>query len=241
MSQTDKLKEMIAGTLGVDKSDITDDFSLKVKKFKTSAGSVILKNMVKKAFGRNVDCRNAATFGELLARINGEEPADANVSGTSDETDKGADETDKMPDDVKSSVTDPSEDMEAPVQRGRVTSFRPVCGIDIQEISIFPETDDYWSESFYTDNYTPDEIAYCITAPQPRHSFAARWCLKEALHKCGEDYYDIPLKDIRAVRLKTGELRVEIRDESGSFKRLPFACSVSHADNYAVGMVTGYV
>ena len=114
-----------------------------------------------------------------------------------------------------------------------------VCGIDIQEIDIFPEAADCWSESFYTDNFTPDEIAYCITADSPRHSFAARWCLKEALHKCGSEYYDIPLSDIRSVRTDSGMLRVEIKD-NGVWKQLPYACSISHADDYAVGMVTGF-
>ena len=132
-------------------------------------------------------------------------------------------------------------DEELPEYTVNPGSFRPVCGIDIQEISIFPETGDYWSDSFYTDVFTPEEIAYCITAPEPRHSFAARWCLKEALHKCGSKYYGMELKDIRTVSLKTGELRIEIRGEDGGFKRLPYACSVSHADNYAVGMVMGYV
>ncbi len=234
MSETDKLRKMIAGTLGVNASDITEDFSLKVQKFKTSAGSVILGNMVKKVYGRKVDCRNVSTFGELLARINGDGAPEVSGKDTA------------VKEDIKPVYTADSENgnqnaEKKPVRRGRMDALRPVCGIDIQEIDVFPKTDDYWSESFYTDNFTKDEIAYCITAPEPRHSFAARWCLKEALHKCGDLYYDIPLKDIQAVRLKTGELRVEIRDDDGGFTRLPFACSISHADHYAVGMVMGYV
>ena len=232
MTEIDKLKKMIAGTLGVSETDINGDFSLKVQKFKTSAGSVILGNMVKKAFGKKVDCRNVATFGELLERIEG-------TAGDKTQISEEAVAEDKPPTaDTVYTAADRTEEASYVKKSG---SFRPVCGIDIQEIAVFPETDDYWSDSFYTDNFTPDEIAYCITASEPRHSFAARWCLKEALHKCGERYYDIPLKDIQAVKLKTGELRVEIRDDDGSFKRLPFACSVSHADNYAVGMVTGLI
>ena len=114
-----------------------------------------------------------------------------------------------------------------------------ICGIDIQEIEIFPKADDYWSESFYTDNFTDSEIAYCVAADSPRRSFAARWCLKEALHKCGNDYLDIPLKDIQSVKTTGGVLRIEIRNEQGGWIRLPFACSISHADHYAVGIVTG--
>lgn len=236
MTERDKLKKMIAGTLKVNESDITDDFSLRVQKFKTSAGSVILGNMVKKVYGRKVDCRNVATFGELIARIEGEAPeGTVPAAETADNTDALKAGTDS------NAGNKTAKGDKAPARIIRSGSFRPVCGIDIQEIDIFPETDDYWSDSFYTDNFTKDEIAYCITAPMPRHSFAARWCIKEALHKCGPEYFDLPLIDIQSVRLESGELRVEIRDKNGEFIRLPFACSLSHADNYAVGMVTGYV
>lgn len=233
----EKLKMMIAGTLGISVADITDDFSLRLQKFKTSAGSVILGNMVKKAYGRKVDCRNVSTFGELVLRAEGKE---------------------KEANDVKTEIdivsSDEIADMEAAnvedgAKTGNISGELPtgencvsggmVCGIDIQEIEIFPEADDYWSESFYTDNFTDGEIAYCVAADSPRHSFAARWCLKEALHKCGNDYFDIPLKDIQSVKATGGVLRMEIRNKQGGWIRLPYACSISHTDNYAVGIVTG--
>jgi phosphopantetheine--protein transferase-like protein len=81
-----------------------------------------------------------------------------------------------------------------------------------------------------------EEIAYCITASSPRHSFAARWCVKEALHKCSSKYDTIPLRDIQVAKNANGSVRVEIR-ENNQWVTLPVACSLSHAENYAVAMV----
>ncbi len=213
MRDKDKLKSMIATTLGVNEADITDDFSLRVQKLKTSAGSVILSNIVKKIYGRKVDCRNVSTFGELIARIEGKAAS-------------------SLPSDI-------SEPPKISISDRKRAYGGMVCGIDIQEIDIFPESEDYWNESFYTDNFTDDEIAYCAASESPRHSFAARWCLKEALHKCGERYYGIPFDKIRSVKTTGGILKIEVLNEEGSWEQLAFACSISHADNYAVGMVTG--
>ena len=87
-------------------------------------------------------------------------------------------------------------------------------------------------------NFTNEEIAYCVTADSPRHSFAGRWCVKEALHKCCEKYYDIVFKDIQVAKHKNGNVSIEIR-KNNKWHELPIVCSISHADNYAVGIVTG--
>jgi phosphopantetheine--protein transferase-like protein len=112
----------------------------------------------------------------------------------------------------------------------------PSCGIDIQEIDIFPECEDYWSESFYTSNFTDEEIAYCATADSPRSSFAARWCAKEALHKCSGKYFNIPLRDIQVAKNSDGSVRIEIW-KNGKWAVIPASCSVSHSENYATAVV----
>jgi phosphopantetheine--protein transferase-like protein len=112
----------------------------------------------------------------------------------------------------------------------------PSCGIDIQEIDIFPECEDYWSESFYTSNFTDEEIAYCATADSPRSSFAARWCAKEALHKCSGKYFNIPLRDIQVAKNSDGSVRIEIW-KNGKWAVIPASCSLSHSENYATAVV----
>jgi len=219
MTEINELKERIAAVLGVNAESITDDFSLREGKFKTSAGTVILSNIVKKIYGKKVNCRNRTTFGELVARIEGE---------------KYIEKIDNKLHDVSRDKSSSYKDVEIQVKG------LPVCGIDIQEIDIFPEADDYWREHFYTEDFTKDEVAYCIKTDSPRHSFAGKWCAKEALHKCGPQFYNVPLKDIQVLAGNDGNLVVELRANGNEWRRIPFSCSISHADNYAVGMMVGY-
>ena len=217
MEKIDELKQRIADILKVNVASIDNGFPLNQGRLKTSAGTLILSNAIKKIYGKSVNCKNVSSFGELMSRINGEEVAADLASKTNVDSPCSA---------TKLVATN--------------NSGLPVCGIDIQEIDVFPESDDYWKEDFYTDNFTKDEIAYCVLADSPRHSFAARWCVKEALHKCGAVYYNIPLIDIQVAQNKDGLLRVELR-EGDNWTVLPLSCSLSHAENYAVGMVTGVV
>lgn len=216
MEKSDELKKMIANTLKVSITDIDSEFSLKRGKLKTSAGSVILGNMIAKVYGQKIDCSTISTFGELLKIVEN-------------------DTTESVIEGIKTEENVEEDSHESAVN---IAGNGLVCGIDIQEIDIFPETDDYWSESFYTDNFTNEEIAYCVTADSPRHSFAGRWCVKEALHKCCEKYYDIVFKDIQVAKHKNGNVSIEIR-KNNKWHELPIVCSISHADNYAVGIVTG--
>lgn len=216
MTKRDELKKMISNTLKVNVVDIDSEFLLKTGKLRTSAGSVILGNMVEKVCGQKKDCSKVSTFGELLRLVESNTTESVGEIITIEEN--------EVEENQKSAAN--------------IAGNRLVCGIDIQEIDIFPEVDDYWSESFYIDNFTKEEIAYCATAISPRHSFAGRWCVKEALHKCCEKYYDIVLRDIQVAKHKNGSISVEVR-KNDRWNELPFTCSISHADNYAVGIVTG--
>ena len=256
MAKIDELKRLIAETLKVNVSDIDEGFSLKAGRFKTSAGSVILSNIFRKVYGQKVDCRKVNTFGELLMLAGegqGESQAVIPVE-TAPAVDNNA----------ESEIVEPENDKQHELRQGQSDArheasnnfsefggSRLVCGIDIQEIDIFPDVADFWTDSFYTENFTKEEIAYCVTTASPRHSFAGRWCVKEALHKCSSKYFNVPLKDIRVTHYLQGtgassdsgqlrRLRIEVR-LNGLWKELQnLTCSLSHADNYAVGMVTGW-
>lgn len=221
MAQIEELKQLIADTLKIDVHEVEDSCSLKAGKLKTSAGSVILGNIVKKVYGLKIDCKKIQTFGELVNAVNGISGDDESiVERSTDDSDQSKKRADSETTEIRNSGS-------------------LVCGVDIQEIDVFPEVEDYWIEDFYTDNFTKDEIAYCVTAASPRHSFAARWCVKEALHKCGAQYYDLPPVCIQVTKQKSGAVIIEIR-KNNKWEVLPFACSISHADCYAVGMVTGF-
>lgn len=218
MAKADETKKLIANTLRINAADIDDGFLLKTGRFKTSAGSAILSNIVKKVYGVQINCKKISTFGELMSIVDGGnvEASEVALAPLEENTEEAIGGTD-IP----------------------ITGQQLVCGIDIQEIDIFPEAEDYWEESFYTDNFSQNEIAYCVASDSPRHSFAARWCVKEALYKCSAKYCSVPLSNIQIVNQRSGIVTLEVL-ENDSWKALPFSCSLSHADNYAVGMVTGF-
>lgn len=56
-------------------------------------------------------------------------------------------------------------------------------GIDVEDITALPRTDDFRKDTFYTENFTPAEIAYCILQPDPYASFAGLFSVKEAIVK----------------------------------------------------------
>ena len=240
----EKLKQLIANTLKINASDIDDSFSLKTGKFKTSFGAAILDNIVKKVSGKRIDCKKVNTFGELTALVD----ENSENSSTIPVAPEGVREP-IMPNSVSSSApvmentastgsTKNPEGTERAENIENMTGNRIVCGIDIQEIETFPDVADYWTESFYTDNFTSDEIAYCVTAASPRHSFAGRWCAKEALQKCVTKYSGTPFHDIQIGKKASGQLKIEVKI-NGQWQELGLSCSISHADKYAVGMVTG--
>ncbi|MEO8414544.1 MAG: 4'-phosphopantetheinyl transferase superfamily protein, partial [Ginsengibacter sp.] len=47
----------------------------------------------------------------------------------------------------------------------------PGIGVDIEETSQMPRADDFREDEFYQMNFTPQEIAYCISQPDQYASF----------------------------------------------------------------------
>jgi len=56
-------------------------------------------------------------------------------------------------------------------------------GIDIEELSSLPRAHDFRKDEFYTMNFTPSEIAYCVLQPDPYASFAGLFSAEEAIIK----------------------------------------------------------
>jgi phosphopantetheine--protein transferase-like protein len=66
-----------------------------------------------------------------------------------------------------------------------IASQGVALGIDIEDIAALPQTNDFRKEPFYTMNFTPEEIAYCILQPDPYASFTGLFAAKEAIVKAG--------------------------------------------------------
>ncbi len=58
-------------------------------------------------------------------------------------------------------------------------------GIDIEEVRNLPHADDYREHPFFTDHFTPAEIAYCVRQGDVRASLCGLWAAKEAIVKTG--------------------------------------------------------
>ena len=110
------------------------------------------------------------------------------------------------------------------------------CGIDIEMVESFPEVEDYWKDSFYTNAFSSVEIAYCLLQEHPRMHFAARWCAKEALKKCDRVYLNEDMKNIELVSNSDSPPRFRVY-RSGHPEVIQVAVSISHTPHLAVAMV----
>lgn len=56
-------------------------------------------------------------------------------------------------------------------------------GIDIQSLSDFPETVDFWKDEFYISKFSKKEISYAIKRKNPIQTFCGIFAAKEAIFK----------------------------------------------------------
>ena len=112
----------------------------------------------------------------------------------------------------------------------------PACGIDIESIDALPLAQNYAGHEFYQASFSTREIAYCAGQPNPRAHFAARWCAKESLRKCGQAFANESLANIELAHSETGELYF-LRHVGAAVRRLPYAVSLSHTETLAAAVV----
>jgi phosphopantetheine--protein transferase-like protein len=104
-------------------------------------------------------------------------------------------------------------------------SSNPGVGIDLENISAFPECYDFREDEFYRNNFSSEEIAYCIIKKNPITSFAGLFSVKEAIVKADNNYSGRSFKEI-----------VISHDSSGKPIHADFLISISHTENIVVGI-----
>ena len=161
MSEEQRLKELLAELLDTSPTEISSSFSLDVPKFRSSVGRMILKTSIMDRFGKEIDVVGVHSFADLLEQINGE-----SVSNEPPQTGSAAARENPKTNHTSSTMAN---------------SGQFSCGVDMEEVSALPETNDFWAHEFYREHFSPEEIAYCVSQSLPRPHFAARWCAKEAL------------------------------------------------------------
>ncbi|HET6253689.1 MAG TPA: 4'-phosphopantetheinyl transferase superfamily protein [Puia sp.] len=78
-------------------------------------------------------------------------------------------------------------------------------GIDIEEVAALPRVADLRKEAFYTQNFTPSEIAYCILQADPYSSLAGLFAAKEAIVKADGQYRNRPFHTVEISHTADGK------------------------------------
>lgn len=113
-------------------------------------------------------------------------------------------------------------------------------GVDIVEVARIRKSLEKYSPRFEEKVFTPEEILYCRSRPEPGIHFAARFAAKEAVMKCmGRGIgQQIGFKDVEVTHMKTGQPLVKMRGKGKEiFLRLKLKTihlSISHDKNYSI-------
>ena len=109
-------------------------------------------------------------------------------------------------------------------------SNRIYSGIDIEMVDSFRGKVDVQADDTFKRLFTPVEMAYCMIQEDPPQHFAARFCAKEAIRKCGEFFINIPYQEIEICNKENGEPYTKIQGE----KWKNISISLSHTRDFAV-------
>ncbi len=101
-----------------------------------------------------------------------------------------------------SAPADPAPPVEVPISREEEEPLS--MGIDIESIESLPKVSDFRREEFYKQNFTPQEMAWCILQPDPYESFAGLFAAKEALVKADNSLMEKPFGQISIGRSQQG-------------------------------------
>jgi len=219
------LTAIVSEICELDAAQIGSDFALASGKLRSSLGRAMLDAKIRRRLG--VKLENLHTFrtiGEIEAALTGRKvPAPPATSPVQLENPSGG-------------GFSPS-----PSQSPGVVTMDPAtpglaCGIDIESVSSFDESKDYWEDPFYLTHFTTAEIAYCVSQPNPRMHFGARWCAKEALKKCRPEYLPWAMNRIEVVRREDNAPYLQVLAEDGI--RVPkVALSLTHNADWALALV----
>jgi phosphopantetheine--protein transferase-like protein len=219
------LTAIISELCEVNPTQIKSDFALTYGRLHSSLGRATLDAKIRRRLG--VKLENLHTFrtvGELEAALVGNHlPASAPTPQIR---------------------IDPPAELVLSTPPSKVSRFVTVapaglelaCGIDVELVSALLEAKDYWEEPFYQTHFTVAEIAYCVSQPNPRMHFAARWCAKEALKKCLPEYLLSEMNKIEVVRRETGSPCLQVLANEGA-RILPVALSLTHNADWALAIV----
>jgi len=219
------LKAIVGELCEVEPAQIGPDFVLSSGRLRSSLGRATLDAKIRRRLGVKVENLHAArTFGELESALASDQAPMAAIG-----------QNVPVAPPAKLAETDQPQKTLRPVIEVP-TGAGLSCGIDVEAISALPDAKDYWEDPFYRGNFTPAEIAYCISQPNPRMHFAGRWCAKEAFKKCLPAHLSLEMNQIEVAHTAAGMPFIQVLEVKGPTKP-KVALSLTHNEEWAVAIV----
>ncbi len=215
------LAAIVSDLAGVAVAEVGPNFSLRHTKLASSLGRAKLDAKLRRRLAVRLDNLGALrTLAELETAVLAAQGQPAPVASPSDGGEASSAQT------VVPSA--------APVPRATLVQ-PPGCGVDLERVSDLPECRDYWEEPFYQQHFTRTEIGYCLAQPNPRMHLAARWCLKEAVRKCGGEFALIEFRHLEVAHEQSGAPVVRVW-RAGVAEDASLAVSLSHTEEWAMAV-----
>lgn len=219
------LTTIIAELCEVDSAQVGPEFRLASGRLRSSLGRATLDAKIRRRLGVKIEnLHTIRTFGELQDALAGQKPR---LSAPATQA------LPERPEGRTSTVTTPKL---RPPSEPPSTDSSLACGVDVEPISALPEAKDYWEEPFYRTHFTAAEIAYCVSQPNPRMHFAARWCAKEAFKKCRPAYLAWDMNRIEVARRGSGSPYLQLL-EGEATRTPPVTLSLTHTEDWALAVV----
>lgn len=104
-------------------------------------------------------------------------------------------------------------------------------GMDMQDISVLPQADDFRTDPFYASHFSPAEIATAALRPSPRAHLAGLFCAKEALKKSHPYLLNLRMDEIVVTHDSAG--RPTIAVTAPTEQAFQFLVSITHTAQIA--------
>lgn len=109
-------------------------------------------------------------------------------------------------------------------------------GLDMQEVAVFPLTDDFRTHEFYAAHFSAAEIATAILRPLPRQHFCGLFCAKEAVKKSHPRLLDIRMGDLYIDHAADGRPTVRIAEHALADCPFQFRLSITHTELFSAAV-----
>lgn len=106
-------------------------------------------------------------------------------------------------------------------------------GMDMQEISTLPVTDDFRTHSFYSSHFSPEEIATALLRQDPRSHLCGVFCAKEAAKKSHPKLLNLRMDDLCVTHTKVGQPLLRLSDGVALQNDFRFNLSITHTAHVA--------